>query len=236
MDAQRIGICNVFHLAKWLPPGWAIPVYWPSVEIGLEISRKLFHRGIPLLGFLPERGLQDEFQIAFQFRRQMAGPGGLWRLARQQTMQYRAQRVDIAADPHYTPAGLFWTGVIRSEHTQMSSGGIAPDIQQFCDTEIQELGFAELGYQDIVGLQIAVDHEVPVQIPDCPAYLQEQLDPVPHTQPKTAHAPQAKDPRVDGTAPLLWDSSRPQLRHLGVIVQLILRAQQPLFKNFTSAE
>ena len=71
-----------------------------------------------------------------------------------------AEGVDVAGGGDVLAAGLLGAGVMRGHHRGQGDGGVARgmgELDDFGDAEIEELGLAVGGDEDVGGLDVAVD-------------------------------------------------------------------------------
>ncbi len=101
----------------------------------------------------------------------------------EQPVQHRPQRIYVGRGANSTARHLLRAGVIGSQHAHAGHGRIRVQVENLGDAEIEQFRLAVGGHQDIAGLQIAVYHQVAVQITDRRADLEEQSDFLPRVQP-----------------------------------------------------
>ncbi len=87
--------------------------------------------------------------------------------AGEQLVEHQAQSVDIGGGGDRRTQHLFRGGVLRGHHPRLRRGrraglGYSLRIEPFGDTEVEELGLPLGGDEDVVGLEIAVHHQVAV--------------------------------------------------------------------------
>ena len=156
------------------------------VEVAIEFAAQALGReGLaarlrspqPLAGLLhaqartPRLGVQD---VLGHLRR---GPaGGIKRQgARQQLVQQHPQRVDIGGGGDGPAADLLRAGACRREQPLVGRGQRrVRRVQQLRDAEVQQLGRAVGGDQQVGRLDVPVHHEVAVRMVDRLAHAQEQ--------------------------------------------------------------
>ena len=83
----------------------------------------------------------------------------VWILSTEESVKQHAQRVDVARCRNRLSADLLWTGIVGrkqlggSERTESGLGG-----NDGRDSKIEQLGYALGCYQDVVWLNVAMDH------------------------------------------------------------------------------
>ena len=96
-------------------------------------------------------------------------------LAGQQLVQQHAQRIHVGSGGQRLPAHVLGAGVGRRHRGEFGRlwrrVGV---LQGACDAEVEQLGFAVAGDQDVVRLQVAMHDQVPVRLLHAGADLQEQ--------------------------------------------------------------
>ena len=78
--------------------------------------------------------------------------------------------------PPLNCSGLAYSGVIACSVVSVGAGvASASGIQQFGDAEIQQLDDALFGHQDVLRLEVAMDHQVLVRVVDRGADREEKV-------------------------------------------------------------
>jgi hypothetical protein len=163
-----------------------------AVEEPAEVVGQRVGRRIPPARLLPQADQGDRFQIPGNSRLE---PGRRHRLpgadllqgvehgraaerwaAGEQFVQHDAQRPDIGRGGQGFAGYVLGTGIGQGKGTVRGAGRLGGDIglDQPGDAEIQQLGFALRGDEDVGGLEVAMDHQSLVRVLDRRADLQEQ--------------------------------------------------------------
>ncbi len=109
--------------------------------------------------------------------------------ARQKLVKQHTENIDIARGGDRLPSNLFRARVIRGHHPKIVPGhrermlSDLPFVQQFRDAEVQELGDAGRGDQDVGGLQIPMHDQVLMGVMHRGANDGEQLEPRRYVEP-----------------------------------------------------
>ena len=133
------------------------------VEKRLQVLGELLHRGITFPRLGPHGFGEDNAEVT---------PHG----GGHDSLQHGGQRVDVRGGPDAATRELLRARVIRRQHADVGDLGIDLRFQNLGDAEVEHLGFAIGGDQNIAGFQIAMHHQVPMQIGDRRADFQKQLD------------------------------------------------------------
>ena len=104
--------------------------------------------------------------------------GGVVRaLPRQQLEHQHAERIDISRDGDRAAVDLFRRGVLRCQASRAFASQfivLGRVLEQFRDTEVEQLHVPRLGDEDVRRLEIAVHDQVGMRERDGPAQLQQQ--------------------------------------------------------------
>ena len=95
----------------------------------------------------------------------------------QDLVENDAQRVNVGGGVDRLAADLLRAGVLRRQHARHGDchlRRVHARLQHLRDAEIEQLGRAVLGDQNVAGLQVAVDDQVLVRVEQCRADLLEQ--------------------------------------------------------------
>jgi len=164
-------------------PRQGVALAAPNLGFGFRRGGHPAHHGAGLVRIL----LADEL-AELQVR---AGGDLARRIAGQQAVQKRSQGVDIAGRGDGLAQNLLGTGVLgrhgpRFGHRQARGLGRMLWREDLGDPEIQQLGHALGGHQDVAGFQIAVHHQILMGVMHRRAHLLEQLQPRLDRQPPPA--------------------------------------------------
>ncbi len=108
-------------------------------------------------------------------------------LADQHFVEHYPQRVDVGGGGNRPAGNLLRSCVLgchglAAELCQFGRSG-ALFLQQFRDSEIQQVDVASCGHQDVGGLQVAMNDQVGVRVLDCAQDLLKELQPLANRQP-----------------------------------------------------
>jgi hypothetical protein len=78
---------------------------------------------------------------------------------------------------------LFRARVVGRQDAHACYRGVGGQIEHLGDTKIEQLGFAFLGDQNVLGLQIAVYYQIAVQVRDGRRHFEKKPDPLPDLEP-----------------------------------------------------
>ena len=106
-------------------------------------------------------------------------------VAGEQAVEQHAQRVDIAGRGDLLAMQLLRAGILRRHRLHggegrrgVGDGGLqGVGVEQFGDAEIQQLDGAFLGHQDVLRLEVAMDHQVLMRVVDGGADGEEEIQP-----------------------------------------------------------
>ena len=110
---------------------------------------------------------------------------GVGTVAGQQAVEQHAERVDIAGGGDRLAVQLLGTGILRRHRLhggegrrRVGDGGFqGVGVEQLGDTEIQQLDGAFLGDQDVLRLEVAVDHQILMRVVNRGADREEETQP-----------------------------------------------------------
>ena len=107
------------------------------------------------------------------------------RAARHELIEQNAERIDIGCGRDRPAEDLFRRRILRSQDAFLEARhrhGMQQALgsEQLGDPEVQQLGLAVAGDEDVAGLDVAVHHEVAMRVLHRAAHLQEQFQPLAH--------------------------------------------------------
>src|SRR5262249_35238971 len=183
-----------------------------------------FHRRIAALGFLAQRHQYDVVEIAGEAMASRARRGNAWtrglntrdgllhlagahaielvrRTIGEQLIEHRAERIDVARGADRLSTKLLGARIFGCEETRAGLCETrrrfrAFEWKQLCDTEVEKLGDAIGGHQNIRWLEIAMHNEMGMRVLYRVAHSQKQPEPRLHRaalaltpRPRNFHAP-----------------------------------------------
>ncbi len=105
------------------------------------------------------------------------------RPARHELIQQNAERIDIGRGRDRPAEDLFGRRILRRQHAFLKARhrhGMQQTLgsEQLRDPEVEQLGSAIAGDEDVAGFDVAVHHEVAMRVLHGAAHLQEQFQPL----------------------------------------------------------
>ncbi len=172
-------------------------------QVAFHIPRKRGHGGVAALRFLSQPLQQDGFKVSAQMRIKQARRSrrrltqdtdrfqqsrSLQRIrqrARQDAVQQRRQRKNVAGHAQLAALGLFGTGIAWGQQAQCGLGlrCAAIDLRQdTCDPEVQQACFTRPGDENVGGLQVQMQNKLLMRGLYRRRYLQEEVELCPNAQ------------------------------------------------------
>jgi hypothetical protein len=96
------------------------------------------------------------------------------RLPGEESIEHRAQGIDIGCGALGRAAHLLGAGIVRRQQTLLRKGLVGRGSENPGDPEIQQLRLASRVNQNVGRLDVAVDDQVAVGVSDRVAYFEEQ--------------------------------------------------------------
>ena len=214
------------------------------VEVASHVARELLDRRVPPVGLLPDGSQHDGVQIAPEpaatdLRRHRARRlgfleedrahhlGGRTTLeavhpsAGEQLVQHGAEGVHVGRRGHRLATDLLGRGVLRRHHPHAALGLVVLAIHQLGDAEVEQLGLAVRGDQDIGRLEVAMDDEVLVGVAHGVTDVEKQSEPGVHVEAVRLAVPDDRSTldELDGEPrlPLGGDAAIEQPGDVGVV-------------------
>ena len=174
---------------------------WQPLQVPTDVLRERRYRGVPARRLLPHRlennvveitakvtiphlARRSDLRLAHHTRdlgrivgAQFVRPG-----VREQLVQHRAESVHVGRRRHRLAANLLGADVVRRHHRAARAhrveSGQCVTVQQLGDSEIEQLGNAVRGHEDVSRLDVAVHDQVLMRVLHRVAHVAEQTETV----------------------------------------------------------